>query len=92
MSSVKYRDRSLEEIRPLIEKYRDRYLELFGHLPDSLSLKAKLEELKHKKEQELFSQCFGDLSIKNVADAVLVLTDQMKAAEPPKNKKFFAKG
>jgi hypothetical protein len=91
MSSVKYKDKGLEEIRSIIERYRDTYVKLFGHLPDALSLKSKLEEFKHQKEQEIFAQCFGDLSVKNVADAVVIVTEQMKASEPTK-KKFFAKG
>lgn len=85
MSSVKYKDKSLEEVRSLVEKFREEY-------PDIPPLKAKLEELKIQKEQELFKRSFADLNLKNIADALKVLGELQKASEPNKKNKFFAKG
>jgi hypothetical protein len=89
MSSVKNNDKSLEEIRPLVEQYRENYRKLFGSFPVTSELCQKLEDLKQKKEQEIFHQSFGTLTPKNIADAMSILEGMNT---PPIKQKFFQKG
>lgn len=85
MSSMNYRDKSLEEIRPAVDQYIDTYRKTFGKEPNLEQLKNKLEALKRKKEEEIFTGIFGTMSPKNVGDCAQIVDEKSK------KKGFFQK-
>ncbi len=85
MSSQQYRDKSLEEVKAILERYCENYQRLFGVKPDLNELKARLAELKKEKEEEIFHQLFFTLSAKSLADC-LMIADEMTTPKPVQHK------
>lgn len=95
MSSGNYGDKSLEEVRLLVEKYCENYRKLFGVEPDLSKLSERIEALKLKKEDEVFARMFGQMTPRNLADCCQVINIErspkaqvaaMTAAIPIKSK------
>lgn len=83
MSSVKYADKSPEEIKAILKTFCDIYHKQFEGDADLATLKAKLNELAKKKKDELFYRMFGDLSPRNLGD-VCEMIDKDLESDPPK--------
>ena len=88
MSSQSYRDKSLEEVRGLVEKYCENYQKIFGVPPDIEKLKQKFNELKLEKEEQIFQQAFFALSAKSLADCIKVADEISKPIKKQENNFF----
>lgn len=77
MSTQQYRERSLEELEPLIESFINNYKTLFGSSPSQEVINAKLEELKKEKEKFLFDSLFTTLSPKNLTQAQVLFKEKL---------------
>lgn len=73
VSSIKYQDKSLEELRPLVDKFIDSYKIQFGEEIDREKLANKLELLRKTKEDQLFNSVFQTLTAKNIHDCALLI-------------------
>lgn len=81
MSSQIYRDKSIEELYPIIQNFILNYTHLFKADPDLQALALKIRELKNQKEEKLFKESFETLTPKNIRDAediVLTLLERQK--------------
>jgi hypothetical protein len=77
MSSVKYSDKSIEEISALVENYKKNYFKIFDCDPPAEVLLKKIEELKAKKDQALFEQSFDTLTPKNLDHASKLISGKL---------------
>lgn len=58
----RYQDKSLEEVRPIVEQYVERFKERTGRSPNSSELSRKLIELAEKREEAMFYSTFESLT------------------------------
>lgn len=75
---MRYQDKSLEELRPILESYIERHKTQLGKELDMDSLKAKLQALAEQKEEALFHHAFEQLTPKNLVMAVNLI-EQIKS-------------
>lgn len=76
MSSNIYQDKALEEIRPIVENFVNKYKAEFGANADVMQVIEKLRDLRASKEKKLFESIFSHLTPKNLDDCVKIIEEQ----------------
>mgnify|MGYP007049896979 CR=1 FL=1 len=79
MSSLLHQDKSIEELKPIIENFVSNHEKLFGFKPNTQTVIAKLDGYIKAKEEEMYAGLFSGLSAKNLKDVQFLLKDILKS-------------
>lgn len=68
-----YMDKGTEELRAILETYKQNSKAKTGQEPTNAELKKKLQELLDTKKEALFKESFGTMTVKNMQQLIDLL-------------------